>query len=177
MVAVENATRSAKGRPRFFFGFLVLLGILLVATFCIVRFVGSTPNGPIVAISFQAIGTNAVGSEAATFQLRNLRRNPVEIDSFCVWEFSGGKNAQAAAIANHPIPSAIVVEPSGTTVIQVEMAQQWPARVQFICLERRTLSDKIRGVLPSPFKNLLSGSRREPIFSDWVASPLPAAQR
>ena len=168
---------AAQSRPRFFRRFLALPALLLFVGFCFVRIAGSSPNGPIVAINFQTISTNIVGTgKVAVFELRNLRRSPVEIDSFCVWELAGGKDAQPAAIANRPMPAAVIVERSGTTSIHLELPRQWPARAQFICRERRSI-DRIRALLPSPLKNLLSGPRREPVFSDWVIAPPPEMLR
>jgi hypothetical protein len=167
---------STQSRPRFFRRFLALLTFLLVATFCFVRIAGSTSNGPIVAINFQTITTNVAGTEkVAVFELRNLRGSPVEIDSFCVWELAGGKDAQPAAIANRP-QAVVIIERSRTTSIHLELPRQWPARAQFICRERRSI-DRIRATLPSPLKNLISSSRREPIFSDWVTAPQSETQR
>jgi hypothetical protein len=166
-----NVSPLTRNRPRFFVGFLAFIAVLLLSTFSWVKLNRSAEDGSIVAISFQGISSNTVGREkVAVFEVRNLRRNPIEIDSACVWEFRGS-TAELGLIANHPVSSPLVVRPGGTNSIQVAISRASPARLQIVCLERRTLNDKIRPLLPQPLADLFSGSRRVPVFTGWMEQP------
>ena len=167
-----NVSPPTRNRPRFFIGFLAFIAVLLLSTFFWVKLNSSAEDGSIVTINFQGISSNRVASEkVAVFEVRNLRRNPIEIDSSCVWEFRGGLTGELGVIANHPVSSPLVVRPGGTNSIQVAISRASPARLQIVCLERRTLNDKIRQLLPLPLANLFSGSRRVAVFTGWVEQP------
>ncbi|HVK58192.1 MAG TPA: hypothetical protein VM735_05385 [Candidatus Kapabacteria bacterium] len=166
-----NVSPPTRNRPRFFIGFPAVIAVLLLSTFFWVKLNSSAEDGSIVTINFQGISSNTVAREkVAVFEVRNLRRNPIEIDSACVWEFRGS-TAELGLIANYPVSSPIVVRPGEANSIQVAISRASPARLQIVCLERRTLNDKIRQLLPLPLANLFSGSRRVAVFTGWVEQP------